>query len=133
MQQTATQAAAPVEFVPGTTFSEMAAAQIARQQSDRERIAAGESPFLVHAPKVLAYHSTALRLQAVVLNLYNGDDWAKKAPVRLDNLLANGDKDHATALLDMLAGYYQRGENDPHFMALGRRLALERQPKARRS
>lgn len=92
----------------------------------RERIAAGESPFRVHADKILGCHSTALRLQALVLSLYNSQQWHKKVPVRLDDLFAAADEDHCEAAIDMLRSYGRRGENDADFMALGKHLATRR-------
>jgi hypothetical protein len=99
----------------------------------RDRIARGESPFLVHRDKLTGFHSTALRLQAVVLNLYNAAAWNKKAPVHLDNLIANADAEHYEILIDLLAGYKRNGENDADFLALGKALAEARQPKPRRT
>lgn len=99
----------------------------------RARIAAGESPFAVHRHKILGGHSTALRLQALVLNLYNGGVWRKKVPAPLDDLIANADRSHFEAALDLLRGYYDSREEDREFLALGRQLAEERQPRARRT
>lgn len=107
-------------------FTEARGLLEAEGRSARERIAAGESPFRVHAQKVLGCHSTAYRLQALALSLYNSAEWAKKAPVRLDDLLASADDDHVEAAIDMLRGYARRGENDADFMALGKQLALAR-------
>lgn len=99
----------------------------------RARIAAGESPFAVHRSKIVGDHGTALRLQALVLNLYNSHDWRQKAPVALDNLLANADAEHFEAAVDLLRGYFARRENDREFLALGRQLAQARLPRARRA
>jgi hypothetical protein len=115
---------------------EFRAARQARsnQRADaRDRIARGESPFRVHRDKLTGFHSTALRLQAVVLNLYNAAAWNKKAPVHLDNLIANADDEHYEILIDLLAGYKRNGENDADFLALGQALAQARQPKPRRA
>ena len=115
---------------------EFRAARQARsnQRTDaRNRIARGESPFRVHRDKIAGFHSTALRLQAVVLNLYNSADWNKKSPVHLDNLIANADAEHYEILIDLLAGYKRNGENDAHFLALGQALAQARQPTPRRA
>jgi len=118
---------------PPTTYAEAVAAEQHRQRTERERIAGGESPFLVHRDKIVQCHSTALRLQAVVLNLYNDGVWAKKAPVYLSSLLANADEEHVEVLMDLLRGYARRGENDREFLALGHQLAVARQRKGRRS
>lgn len=103
----------------------------AEQRHARERISAGESPFLVHRQAILECHSTALRLQAVVLNLYNDGEWAKKAPVYLSSFLANADEHHTEILFDLLRGYSRNIENDPHFLALGRQLAEARMRRGR--
>lgn len=99
----------------------------------RARIAGGESPFAVHRDKILGGYSTALRLQALVLNLYNGNHWRKKVPAPLDDLIANADRSHFEAAMDLLRGYYDRREEDREFLALGRQLAEEQQPRARRA
>lgn len=82
------------------------------------------SPFDTHKAKLDGCHSAALRLQRIVLNLYNGNAW----PIVNDELssyLSNADHDHRRALLEMLNWYAQLGENCPDFMALGRRLAKQ--------
>lgn len=99
----------------------------------RQALARGVSPFLAHRPKIFGFHSTALRLQAVVLNLYNDACWAKKAPIYLSSLIANADREHLEILIDLIRAYARNGENDPDFMALGKQLAEARQPKARRA
>lgn len=98
----------------------------------RNQLAAGVSAFRVYRDKIVAYHSTALRLQAVVLNLYNSGVWAKRQPVHLDNLLANADEEHVGILIDLLRSYARNGENDADFLALGRELAEERAPRQRK-
>lgn len=115
------------------TFEELQALVEADHRRTRERIAGGESPFAVHRDRILQCHSTALRLQAVVLNLYNDGIWAKKAPVYLSSLLANADDEHTEILFDLLRAYARHGENDADFIALGRTLAAARQPKGRRA
>lgn len=95
-------------------------------QSARARIAAGESPFVVHRGLVLEGYSTAIRLQALVLNLYNGNHWRKKCPVPIDDLIANADRRHFEAAMDLLRGYYERREEDQDFLALGKLLAERR-------
>ena len=100
-------------------------------RTPRERLAAGESAFRVHANKVLGCYSTAYRLQALVLSLYNSNQWAKKVPVRLDDLLAGADDDHVEAAIGMLRSYARFGENDPDFMALGKQVALRHLPKSK--
>ena len=112
-----------------TNYAECAAAAAADWRRTRGRIQAGESPFAVHRDRILQCHSTALRLQAVVLNLYNDGVWAKKAPVYLSSLLANADEEHTQILIDLLRGYARRGENDREFLALGHQLATARQSR----
>ncbi len=115
-----------------TTYAECVAANAAEWRRTRARIKAGDSPFAVHRERILQCHSTALRLQAVVLNLYNDGVWAKKAPVHLSSLLANADEEHTQILMDLLRGYARRGENDREFLALGERLAKARMSRSRR-
>lgn len=80
------------------------------------------SPFRRHADKLTGNYSTAIRLQNLVLHLYNGEDW----PVRLDNLLANADEAHVQAALEMIASYARHVENDLAFMEVARRIAEQR-------
>lgn len=125
---TTSAAVPPYPDASGTpiTLAAVLAAQARATSLARDRIAAGESPFEVHRSHILQDHSTALRLQAVVLNLYNDGHWAKKAPVYLSSLIANADDEHVEILLDLLRGYARNGENDPDFLALGRLLAEDR-------
>lgn len=109
-----------------------AKARAERQTAAACDLAAGVSPFRVHREKILGCHSTAQRLQAVVLNLYNDGWWAKKAPVYLSSLIANADAEHVEVLIDLIRAYKRNGENDRDFLALGRELAVARQPKSRR-
>lgn len=77
-----------------------------------------DSPFAKHADLLLQHdHSTAQRLALCVLSLYNGEEW----PCRLD-WIATFDTPHLQILLEMLVSYYRYGENDPHFINLGRQL-----------
>lgn len=140
--QTITQAAAALGNPNGDRYYTQAeldaqyAADIERKKlarlGARAQLAAGASAFRVHRDKIIGCHSTALRLQAVVLHLYNGAYWASLAPVRLDNLLANADAEHVEILIDLLRSYARHGENDADFLALGRELAEERAPRPRK-
>jgi hypothetical protein len=88
------------------------------------------SPFAKHAGLLLQHdHSTAQRLARCVLSLYNGEEW----PCQLD-WIASFDTPHLQLLLDMLVSYRRYGENDPHFMNLGRQLwdRFEHTPHPRR-
>ena len=77
------------------------------------------SPFAQHAGLLLGHdHGGAQRLAQYVLSLYNGRDF----PCALD-AIATFDARYLQILLEMLISYYRHGENDPHFMALGRQLA----------
>ncbi len=140
--QTITQAAAALGNPNGDRYYTQAeldaqyAADIERKKLERltarEQLAAGASPFRVYRDKIVAYHSTALRLQAVVLNLYNSGNWAKRQPVHLDNLIANADEEHVGILIDLLRSYARHGENDADFLALGRELAEANAPRQRK-
>lgn len=86
-----------------------------------------DSPFARHANLLLQHdHSAARHLALCVLSLYNGEDW----PCRLDGI-ATFDTRYLQILLDMLVSYYRHGENDPHFLDLGRQLALRIKPTRR--
>jgi len=77
------------------------------------------SPFLQHRDKFFMGGSTSARLQAVVLNLYNGN---ANPVVDLGRLLANADQSNAQILLNLLSHYWKHGENDKEFMSLAREL-----------
>lgn len=107
--------------------------RIDERASIRQALDAGVSPFRVYRDKILGCHSTGLRLQAVVLNLYNDGYWAKKAPVYLSSLIANADGEHFEILVTLLRAYKRNGENDREFLALGKLIAESRMPKPRRA
>ena len=140
--QTITQAAATLGNPNGDRYYTQAeldaqyAADIERKKlarlTAREQITAGASPFRVYRDKIVAYHGTALRLQAVGLNLYNSGVWARRKGVHLDNLIANADAEHVEILIDLLRSYAKRGENDADFLALGRELAEANAPRPRK-
>lgn len=74
-----------------------------------------ESPFIAHRATILRQE----RLQALVLHLYNCDDW----PFNLGNQLTQLDSENLAIAIAMMRAYNQHGENDPDFMHLGRYLA----------
>ena len=84
--------------------------------------ASASSPFARHADKLSGNYSTSLRLQSLVLHLYNDEDW----PVRLGSLFWGADEEQTQAALEMMASYARLGENDPAFMEVARRLAEKR-------
>lgn len=80
------------------------------------------SPFVRYRQEILGQYGTAHRLQALVLHLWNNDDW----PVKLADLMACADERHERIAIELIASYGHNGENDPHFMALGKQLAKAR-------
>jgi len=74
-----------------------------------------QSPFVTHRGKILQQE----RLQALVLHLYNCDDW----PFNLGNQLTQLDSQNLTIVFALMWAYHQHGENDPDFLDLGRQLA----------
>lgn len=96
--------------------------QAASTLASQYQTAALLSPFERYRNEILGCHSTAYRLQALVLHLWNNDDW----PVKLANLMASADERYERIAIELIASYGHNGENDPHFMALGRQLASER-------
>lgn len=81
--------------------------------------AESENPFVAYRDQITGGYSTAQRLAALVLNLYNG----AAHRVRLDTLLSSADEKHTRIALELLAWYARHGENCPEFMALARELA----------
>lgn len=79
---------------------------------------AQQNPFVAYRAEITGGYSTAQRLAALVLHLYN----AARHGVRLDNLLSNADEHHTRIALELLAWYAKHGENCPEFMALARDL-----------
>lgn len=74
-----------------------------------------ESPFVTHRTTILRQE----RLQALVLHLYNCDDW----PFNLGNQLTQLDAENLAIAFALMRAYHQHGENDPDFLDLGRQLA----------
>ena len=74
---------------------------------------ADASPFLRYRKEIMGGYGTAVRLQQLVLNLWNGN-----FPVSLGMLLANADQRHTRIALELIASYAEHKENDPHFMNL---------------
>lgn len=74
-----------------------------------------ESPFVVYRATILQQE----RLQALVLHLYNCDDW----PFNLGNQLTQLDAENLAIAFALMQAYHQHGENDPDFLDLGRKLA----------
>ena len=81
-----------------------------------------QNPFITYRTEITGGYSTAQRLAALVLHLYNGAAHG----VRLDNLLSNADARHTRIALELLAWYARHGENCIDFMDLARDL-LERE------
>jgi len=80
---------------------------------------ATHNPFVAYRAEITGGYSTAERLAAMVLNLYNGAAYG----VRLDMLLSSADEKHTRIALELLAWYAKHGENCAEFMALGKELA----------
>lgn len=77
-----------------------------------------QNPFVTYRAEICGGYSTAHRLAALVLNLYNGAAHG----VRLDTLLSSADEKHTRIAMELLAWYARHGENCPEFMALARHL-----------
>lgn len=80
---------------------------------------AQDNPFTAYRAEICGGYSTAQRLAALVLHLYNGGVHG----VRLDNLLAIADERHTRIALELITWYGRYVENCPEFMALARELA----------
>lgn len=105
-------------------LAEALAAAFPEESSDAERTTGAieemrnalldyESPFLRHREEILGCYSTAQRLSALSLHLWNDNN-----PVRLASLFGNADTRHTLIALELIASYAVQGENDPHFMNL---------------
>lgn len=79
------------------------------------------SPFRTHREIILSSYSTALRMQDLVLHLWNDN-----RPVQLGSLLGNADQKHTQIVLAMIESYSVWGENDPDFMALAEEILSRR-------
>lgn len=84
-----------------------------------------QNPFVAYRAEICGGYSTAQRLAALALHLYNG----QRHGVRLDNLLSSADERHTRIALEMLAWYAKHGENCLEFMGLAREL-IERRKRA---
>ena len=75
------------------------------------------SPFKTYRREIMSGYSTAQRMAALTLHL-----WNDAYPVRLGSLFANADERHTQIALELMESYSVWGENDPDFMALGREI-----------
>lgn len=105
-------------------LTEALAAALPQDSSDAERAAGAiedlrnelieyDSPFLRHREEILGGYSTAQRLSALTLHLWNDNN-----PVRLASLFGNADTRHTRIAMELIASYATNGENDPQFMNL---------------
>lgn len=78
-----------------------------------------QNPFVAYRAEICGGYSTAQRLAALTLHLYNG----ARHSVRLDNLLSSADERHTRIAIEMLAWYAKHGENCIEFMTIARQLA----------
>lgn len=77
-----------------------------------------KSPFVTHRVTILRQE----RLQALVLHLFNCDDWQ----FNLGNQLTQLDADNLVIAFALMQAYHEHGENDQEFLDLGRMLAEHR-------
>ena len=75
------------------------------------------SPFLKYRSEVMGEYSTAHKLRALVLHLWN-DNY----PVRLSHLFGFSDERHTKIALEMIVSYTHHGERDEYFMDLAQQL-----------
>ncbi|MDD5175778.1 MAG: hypothetical protein PHQ05_05075 [Sterolibacterium sp.] len=109
----------------GVLTSELAEPQITRAVTVTDRLAEcvtsayadmsinDTSPFARYRKEILGTYTTAERLQALTLHLWNYHN-----PVNVAALLINADEKHRRIALEMIASYAVWGENDPAFMLL---------------
>lgn len=86
------------------------------------------SPFARYRKEIFGYYSTAERLQALTLHLWNSSN-----EVNLASLLINADEKHRRIALEMIASYSVWGENDPAFMMLANEIRDRRAQEAQRA
>lgn len=86
------------------------------------------SPFARYRTTILGGYTTARRLQALTLHLYNSN-----SPVEISRLLANADERHQRIALELLASYARLGENDHAFMLLAEEIRDLHAQEAERS
>lgn len=72
-----------------------------------------DSPFLRYRKEILGSYTTAQRLAALTLHL-----WNSRNPVDLAFLLSGADQRHQRIALELIASYAEHSESDPHFMNL---------------
>lgn len=70
------------------------------------------SPFLRYRREILGDYETAVRLRAMVMNLWGG------RPANLSLLFHHADEQHTRIALECIASFTQYGENDTFFMTL---------------
>lgn len=79
----------------------------------------GVSPFIRYRREIMAESTTGHNLRWLVLNLRND----QPGIIGLSYLFATADDYHKRIALDLIASYANRGEADPHFMALASEIA----------
>jgi hypothetical protein len=75
------------------------------------------SPFLRYRKEILGGYSTAIRLQNLVMNLWNDN-----FPCQMGRLLCNADAKHKRIAFELIASYARHGEGDEHFMQLAEEI-----------
>ncbi len=101
--------------VPNTKMSEAEKnelfAKIASFEEEREKERSKPNPYQIHKSKFFADYNTAIRLQDLILHLYNSENTCD-----LGGLLANADVEHRELAIELIRRYSILGENDRDFL-----------------
>ena len=96
-------------------------AEIQRIEQRKKDELTKPSPYVAHRAEIFGCYSTALRLQDLILHLYNQDN-----QMDLGRFLGNADEKHVEIALDIIRRYSILGENDKEFMTTAQELQERR-------
>jgi hypothetical protein len=95
--------------------------EMARIKKRKDDELAKPSPYSTYRDEIFGFYSVAIRLQDLILHLYNQDN-----QMDLGRLLGNADEKHTEIAIDIIRRYSILGENDQAFMATARELQKRR-------
>ncbi len=98
--------------------------KIHQHKLERQNEELKPSPYLTHADKIFGCYSTAIRLQNLILHLYNS-----KNKCDLGGLVANADVEHRELALEIIRRYSILGENDQDFMETANQIQARRKKR----
>lgn len=96
-------------------------AEMARMGQRKKDEIAKPSPYHVHRDNIFGGYGTSIRLQDLILHLYNSENKCD-----LGALLANADEEHMELAIEIIRRYSILVENDQDFMRTAREILTRR-------